>query len=183
MAKARGLGSSKRPRKVSPTGLRALRATTSSPQQPAAGTAYVKLKKKKHKTAHRAAAEPEPSKRRTVPGVNMGKIGGYRFIDDDWKGLGVDPFDPESTVEELFGDLAGGAQADAIIEFYSIGFGNGAECNVPWYFYDDSNDRKRTIVRSPFSRELQQDTVLEYQVRMGREGLSQRVSGPIPESQ
>ena len=106
-----------------------------------------------------------------VPKLVPGKLTGKKRGD----ALDFDPFEASLTVEELFGSLDGGPLVDAVIDFYQ-----DSEINVPWFFQDvTSGEEQPSVVRSPFSRELQEDTVTAYKCRIRHEGLSQRVAGPV----
>ena len=173
MAKARGTGSKRRPRKSSPK---------SSPNGAARRPAAVNATKKGAKKARRSndASNAVSASQDQDKGINTGLLGGKRLVDllmnDD---LDFDPLDPELTVEDAFGELVGGNLADAIVETYIWGHGDGASIDIPWYDEEsEESEQQRTLVRCEYSRELQEPTVDEYMGRVEREGLSQRVSGP-----
>ena len=91
---------------------------------------------------------------------------------------GIDLYDPELTVEDLWGPNppAGAALLEAVLSFYSDG-----THDVPWYHdatqSNGSASRARSIVRSPLSRELQEATVQNYTDRIFRESISQVAAG------
>ena len=84
--------------------------------------------------------------------------------------LHVDIFDPAVDFKFLFGDLRGAVLLDEIYRWYGDG-----EYDIPWF--DLQN--KRTIIRSPLSREIQEATCMSYKARILQEGLSQMASGSI----
>lgn len=102
-------------------------------------------------------------------GSFAGMLTGKKLGDSD---LGCDPFCPDSTVEQLFGNLDGGPLVDAICEFYRVD-----EKTVPWFIKSENGEMVRTMQRSSWSRELQEDTLCQYKQRILNEGLSQRVAG------
>ncbi|CAK9046971.1 Uncharacterized protein (Fragment) [Durusdinium trenchii] len=84
--------------------------------------------------------------------------------------LGCDPYSEDASVEQLFGNLDGGPLVDAVLEFY-----RAEERTVPFFIKSDQGgEMLRTMQRSTWSRELQEDTVCQYKQRILQEGLSQR---------
>ena len=91
----------------------------------------------------------------------------------------VNLYDPNNTLERLFGSLAGGPLIEAILMWYQV-----AEMDVAWFSDNAGDVPSRNVVRSPLSRELQECTVSAYADRIQKEGLTQIVAGwqayPLP---
>ena len=115
-----------------------------------------------------SAAKGANSGRGVAVGFTSGKLTGKLNTDR----LDFDAYDNSLTVEELFGSLDGGPLVDAVCEFYK-----DSEHTVSWFHQDARGNDQRSLTRSAFSRELQEDTVSAYKTRILHEGLSQRVAG------
>lgn len=90
--------------------------------------------------------------------------------------LDFDLYDPSHKLEDLFGNLGGAALLERMLLWYQ----EDEIETLPWFSSADGA-RLRSILRSPFSRELQESTIARYQSRICEEGLSQVVSGPSQE--
>lgn len=98
---------------------------------------------------------------------------------------GVNIYDPNLTVEQLWGEdaaLSGGALLDHVLAYYSDG-----QKDIP-FFYTPSEipqgsestnlpQKARAVVKSPLSRELQESTVESYKKRIFLESISQVAAG------
>ena len=98
-------------------------------------------------------------------------VGGALAEKEPGSDLGFDLYDPQISIEFLFGSLSGAALLEAILKWYQ-----DTEMDVPW-FSDAPEGPVRNVVRSPLSRDLQECTVAAYAERIKEEGLSQIVAG------
>eukprot|EP00435_Cladocopium_sp_Y103_P058223 s125_g20.t1 len=87
---------------------------------------------------------------------------------------GIDIYKPDLTIENLWGPSppTGGALLDKVIQYY----GDGVH-DVPWFFESENGTQRRTIERSPLSREIQNSTVQCYKERILKESISQVAAG------
>ena len=97
-------------------------------------------------------------------------VGGWRpGREGTWQRFAL--YDPQISIEFLFGSLSGAALLEAILKWYQ-----DTEMDVPW-FSDAPECPVRNVVRSPLSRDLQECTVAAYAECIKEEGLSQIVAG------
>ena len=116
---------------------------------------------------------------------------------------GIDIYDSSHSVEALFGEKppSGGAFLELVMTWYGAG-----EVDIPWFFHqgnrgnrgesqlpsaglmsmEDSQEKDtkqqnmlRSVYRSPYSRELQENTVESYKSRILAESISQMAAGRL----
>ncbi|CAK9003978.1 unnamed protein product [Durusdinium trenchii] len=88
---------------------------------------------------------------------------------------GVNIYDPNLTVEQLWGEdaaLSGGALLDHVLAYYSDG-----QKDIPFFYTPSEIPQARAVVKSPLSRELQESTVESYKKRIFLESISQVAAG------
>lgn len=87
---------------------------------------------------------------------------------------GINIFAADLSIDSLWSPNppTGGALLDRVLAFYGVG-----TFDVPWYFVGEDGVKRRTIERSPLSRELQQATVQAYKERILKESISQVAAG------
>ena len=82
-----------------------------------------------------------------------------------------DIYNPNGTIQGLFGDLNGLLLETAIFAM----FGEDGHTDIPWY--SDAKCSLRAIVRHPLNREIQETVCENYKNKMLTDGFSQDVSG------
>lgn len=118
-----------------------------------------------------------PDRRQRLTGKQPGNSPGPKAKDarkKPAKGKQVDPWDPNGSIAEVFGEEETGASL--IEKIFSV-YGDPKEelLNVPWFAEDGSG--RPNLVADPLNRPLQLSTVADYKQRIFQSGLAEDCSG------